>query len=124
MKELLMHLIDQFFMFCCLMVGIYLGSRQQKNKHSLEEKSFRKWYHKCLYCKHCSVRGKAAGTSHYSLFCFHPDCVRDFNQIDKVEPDFYCGKWEGSESFNTELFKAHSERCLESSNQGLKNFRQ
>ena len=34
-----MHLIDQFFMFCCLMVGIYLGSRQQKNKHSLEERN-------------------------------------------------------------------------------------
>jgi len=124
MKELLMHLIDQFFMFCCLMVGIYLGSRQWKNKHSLEEKSFRKWYHKCRYCKHCNIRGIDISKGRYAAFCFHPDCCTNFQTIDKVELDFYCGKWEGSDSFNTELFKAHSERCLESPNPGLKNFRQ
>lgn len=121
MKQLLMHIVDEFFMFSCLMAGVWLGMRKEKSKLPEEERKFKKWYHCCQYCKHMSVQGKPIDVMY--CYCLHPD-TKAFQSINKVSLDFFCGKWEPSDSFNTELFKAHSERCLESPNKGLKNFRQ
>ena len=121
MKTIITHLIDQLCMLSALVIGVMIGMNKERSKFSKEERQFKKWYHKCQYCKYMSVQGKPSNTMY--CYCFHPD-TSNFQSINKITLDFYCGKWEASDAFGTELFKAHSERCLESSNKGLKNFRQ
>lgn len=101
----------------------YRTTRMVNKKDTLED--FRKWYHCCKFCKHMSTSGAhnvdVENRYVHSCYCLHPDAVKMFTKIDTVDEYFFCGKWESHESFNTELFKFHSQKCLESPLRAVKN---
>lgn len=84
-------------------------------KHlKLKEKTThnRKFWQCCLYCKYVKNKGLESNLKQYPyLYCFHPDNNLVW-PVDRIEPNFYCGKFEVCEAFAIELGRINAEKAL------------
>lgn len=111
--------LTDFIPAICLLVSTgfiiavlnYAIKVSQKVNRQENEKDFRKWYMKCQHCKHAGCQGKCTTDDQYYFYCLHPD-NKAFNNIYKVEKDFYCAKYEMPESLSIEMMNRRLDDSL------------
>jgi len=101
---MLKHLVDNLIAIIPFIIGWYIGTKLRKQPDNNKT-----YYHKCLYCKHYCVRGKSNYSSIVKGYCMHEDNI-DVSPLDPVPADYYCGKYEITESYSKELFRIQSEK--------------
>ena len=125
METLIVLMFTGLAIFTVAELLIIIRYHNSSKNSSPKEENFKQFYHCCRYCLHSTVKGIYSDPKGLpDLYCVHPDAVKSFSNISTVPHSFMCGKWELKENMETELFKFHSERILESSIRAVKNQKQ
>ena len=103
---MLKHIIDQILAIIPFLIGWYWGVN-----HKSKIADNKKYFHKCLYCKHYCNKGKPTYSNFTRGFCMHPDNA-EVSPLDPTPANHYCGKFELTEQYGKELFKIQSEKIL------------
>ena len=110
MKSSLVSIVNHIIMSLPFwFIGYTIGKHFKLKERETHK---RKFWQCCLYCKYTKNKGlQSYNNKSPYLYCLHPDNDQVW-PVDRIEPNFYCGKFEVCEAFAIELGRMNAEKAL------------